>query len=698
MVLSQWFERGLGQIFAPDKNYKPEPDDVDTRSSFWNFVAPDPRFASPSTVPDYEQHDIYQETTPLSPSKRLQSPVSSTAAPTMSSAAVALPSTPLSITVDSLCQQCQSKLCLECRKKAAITTIPSSFHTPTSISSSTGTDANNSNAKTSAAIDPNLQARVLEAATSLAETLIGNSDIPKKQTDLVFRLAASSTEIKPKLQTKLRETLLQTPSLLTSARAAHQACENGYTILMAAAYADHTAAAKIILEVAQQTGNLSQVLQHVDLQGKTALHIAAAQGNVAMVELLSQYQNQTFGLQSPAPVDLVGRTPYASAMTSPVPEATRNRRCLSQTLFSPKDISVLGSPAPAKARVLQPSHGNNNNNNIWIAKAEMPGRRCAMEDFTVTIIQRKQGSRPDDDHNVGIFCVADGHGDHGKVAQFVAQQLVDRLSQLIGHTTPTDWKSSCNEICRSVDSELKSRSIPGGAVAVAAVITKNNVVVVNVGDCRCILIAKHDNSNNQNTSSRITAKPLSTDHKPQLPKERERIETAGLKIELESFFDEATGKQMELHKVVLSPGNRMACSRSFGDFEYKANGMLGPDEQAIVAIPEVTVHARSSNDLYLVAACDGVWDVMSNEDVANFVTTSIAQSDKFTATTLPQIADELMAECLRRGSEDNMSVVIVALTDNTMMLTADIDAADEIGPAIKTLDFGPDTPELRPEK
>jgi serine/threonine protein phosphatase PrpC len=694
MVLSQWLERGLGQIFAPDKNYKPEPDDVDTRSSFWNFVAPDPRFSSPSSVPDNDQRFKSQETTPLSASKLLQSPVSTTAATTKSS--VVLPTSPLSITVDSLCQQCQSKLCLECRKKAAIATTPSTFHTPSSTSS-VGSYAANASA---AAIDPNLQARVLETAIVLAETLAGNSDIPKKQIDLVFRLAASSTEIKPKLQTKLRETLLQTPSLLTSARAAHQACDNGYTILMAAAHADHTVAANIILEVAQQTGNLTQVLQHVDLQGKTALHVAAAQGNVAMVELLSQYQNQTFGLHSPPPIDLVGRTPYASAMTSPVPEATRNRRRLSQTLFSPKDVSVLGSPAPAKARILlQPPLGknNNNNNNIWIAKAEMPGRRCAMEDFTVTKIHPIPGSHHVDDH-AGIVCVADGHGDHGKVAQFVAERLVDQMSQLVDDTTRTDWESSCTEICRSVDSELKSQAIPGGAVAVAAVITKNNIVVVNVGDCRCILISKHDNPDHENSSSSITATQLSTDHKPQLPSERTRVETAGLKIETESFFDEAVGKQLVLHKVVLSAGNRMACSRSFGDFEYKANGMLGHDEQAIIAIPEVKVHARCSNDLYLVTACDGVWDVMSNEDVANFVTTSISHLDNVTALTLPQIGDELMAECLRRGSEDNMSVVIVSLSSNTTSLTTDVDASDELGPAIKTLDFGPGTPELRPEK
>jgi serine/threonine protein phosphatase PrpC len=44
----------------------------------------------------------------------------------------------------------------------------------------------------------------------------------------------------------------------------------------------------------------------------------------------------------------------------------------------------------------------------------------------------------------------------------------------------------------------------------------------------------------------------------------------------------------------------------------------------VIALPEVITHRRSPNDEYLVLACDGVWDVMENDDVAAFVARHVA--------------------------------------------------------------------------
>jgi protein phosphatase 1B len=119
----------------------------------------------------------------------------------------------------------------------------------------------------------------------------------------------------------------------------------------------------------------------------------------------------------------------------------------------------------------------------------------------------------------------------------------------------------------------------------------------------------------------------------------------------------------------LSDGNRLATSRAFGDFEYKANQNLDAESQALVAVPEVFVFDRSMDDVALVLGCDGIWDVMSNEDVAMFVSDRLkmhcsltTNSNANAAAMLPQIGDELLMECLKRGSDDNMSVVIVVLS------------------------------------
>lgn len=52
-----------------------------------------------------------------------------------------------------------------------------------------------------------------------------------------------------------------------------------------------------------------------------------------------------------------------------------------------------------------------------------------------------------------------------------------------------------------------------------------------------------------------------------------------------------------------------------GDYEYKANSERGPCEQLVSPEPEVTALDKSDNDEFAVLACDGVWDVMTNEEV-----------------------------------------------------------------------------------
>lgn len=59
----------------------------------------------------------------------------------------------------------------------------------------------------------------------------------------------------------------------------------------------------------------------------------------------------------------------------------------------------------------------------------------------------------------------------------------------------------------------------------------------------------------------------------------------------------------------------LAVSRALGDYEYKANSERGPCEQLVSPEPEVTALEKSDNDEFAVLACDGVWDVMTNEEV-----------------------------------------------------------------------------------
>ncbi|CAN0490411.1 unnamed protein product, partial [Scytosiphon promiscuus] len=53
-------------------------------------------------------------------------------------------------------------------------------------------------------------------------------------------------------------------------------------------------------------------------------------------------------------------------------------------------------------------------------------------------------------------------------------------------------------------------------------------------------------------------------------------------------------------------------SRALGDFQYK-DDHLPVEECKVSPAPETLSVPRSSKDEFLIVACDGIWDVMSNE-------------------------------------------------------------------------------------
>lgn len=79
-------------------------------------------------------------------------------------------------------------------------------------------------------------------------------------------------------------------------------------------------------------------------------------------------------------------------------------------------------------------------------------------------------------------------------------------------------------------------------------ITKAEIICANAGDSRAVM------------SKKGKAKDLSIDHKPDLPAEKRRIERA------QGFVDENRVNGM------------LALSRSMGDFEYKMNTVMKPED------------------------------------------------------------------------------------------------------------------------
>lgn len=110
-----------------------------------------------------------------------------------------------------------------------------------------------------------------------------------------------------------------------------------------------------------------------------------------------------------------------------------------------------------------------------------------------------------------------------------------------------------------------------------------------------------------------------------------------------------------------STGN-LALSRALGDFEFKQNQNLDAEHQIVTADPDIITHSSTAEDEFLVIACDGIWDVLKNQEVVDFVRRCIAERKP-----LHEICELIMDRCLAPDSDwggvgcDNMTVLIVGL-------------------------------------
>lgn len=69
---------------------------------------------------------------------------------------------------------------------------------------------------------------------------------------------------------------------------------------------------------------------------------------------------------------------------------------------------------------------------------------------------------------------------------------------------------------------------------------------------------------------------------------------------------------------------------------------LGPTQQLISPEPEITVIDRNKDkDQMIVLACDGIWDVVSNEDLCNVVNERMRCVDG-----LSKVCNEVVDYCL----------------------------------------------------
>uniref|UniRef100_A0A669EEM2 Protein phosphatase 1G n=1 Tax=Oreochromis niloticus TaxID=8128 RepID=A0A669EEM2_ORENI len=175
-----------------------------------------------------------------------------------------------------------------------------------------------------------------------------------------------------------------------------------------------------------------------------------------------------------------------------------------------------------------------------------------------------------------------------------------------------------------------------GTTAVVALIRGKQLIVANAGDSRCVV------------SERGKAVDMSYDHKPEDEVELARIKNAGGKVTMDGRVN-----------------GGLNLSRAIGDHFYKRNKSLPPEEQMISAMPDVKVLTLNEDHDFMVIACDGIWNVLSSQEVVDFISERIKPDQNGKTRALSLIVEELLDHCLAPDTSgdgtgcDNMTCVIV---------------------------------------
>jgi len=115
----------------------------------------------------------------------------------------------------------------------------------------------------------------------------------------------------------------------------------------------------------------------------------------------------------------------------------------------------------------------------------------------------------------------------------------------------------------------------------------------------------------------------------------------------------------------------MNLSRALGDFMYKKNKNLKPEEQIISCFPGVRRQLLGVGDRYLILGCDGIWERTSNQKAADLVVRLLEGKGGM----IPAIRPRLSGPCsalldatvsgnpIKTGGLgcDNMSMIVVAV-------------------------------------
>ncbi|KAI8855014.1 phosphatase 2C-like domain-containing protein [Chytridium lagenaria] len=236
----------------------------------------------------------------------------------------------------------------------------------------------------------------------------------------------------------------------------------------------------------------------------------------------------------------------------------------------------------------------------------------------------------------GFFAIYDGHAGRG-AAEWCGIHLHETLRTLLHEKPTTPVPELLNQSFLMTDTQLSlKKSVFSGCTAIVAFMRMEEredeiaetgerevkrkvrrrrrvLYTANVGDARAVL------------SRGGKAIRLSYDHKGSDSQEAQRVV--------------GSGGFMVNNRV----NGVLAVTRALGDVTMK---------EWVIGAPYTVETVLEDHDTFLILACDGVWDVCSDQEAVDFIG-KMSDPDK--------AAQELLAYSLQKCSTDNLSVIVVRI-------------------------------------
>jgi protein phosphatase 2C family protein 2/3 len=274
---------------------------------------------------------------------------------------------------------------------------------------------------------------------------------------------------------------------------------------------------------------------------------------------------------------------------------------------------------------------------------------------------------------MSLFGIFDGHGGES-CAIYLKDNFLPFL--LEDKNFPVDIKVSLQTTLERLETEFhkkfnfdeKNPQDVSGSCALVTLIVDNKIYVANIGDSRAILSLENG----------AKFRPITIDHKPNNPKEYERIIKAGGKVYIdnddpirdiekvkiinnEKEFDEHLKDPEVVYRIYPCD---LAVSRTIGDIKAKSKELNAVPGCISSACEIFTFDNNNSND-FIIMGCDGIYDCLSNKDLIDtawFAVNKLGKEKKYDINKISlDMCNMIIKNSMDKLSADNLTVIIIGL-------------------------------------